>query len=303
MLQTCEILLNDYKRGTRATNPKKLNFEGISGYDVYNPSIPFKVSNKTIMIGRVEKRESEHSEVVFFTEISKNYYKVIENMKRYGLQDPFIAYINNKWILGGTEIFSHPDNPNNLWWRTAFYYGDNIDDLTLLTYGPNGMKDIRLIELPDSRIGVFTRPQGDIGGRGKIGFTVIDSLNDLNPANIEAATILNQFNHEEWGGVNQAILLENGMIGVIGHIARFSKDGKRHYYSMAFTLNPVNLNYSAMKIIAIRDDFLDGEAKRDDLKDVIFSAGIENDNGKYLLYVGVSDVECQVIEIENPFVI
>ena len=41
------------------------------------------------------------------------------------------------------------------------------------------MKDIRLILLSDNRIGVFTRPQGKIGGRGRIGFMIVNSLKEL----------------------------------------------------------------------------------------------------------------------------
>ena len=41
--------------------------------------------------------------------------------------------------------------------------------------GPPKMKDIRFLQLLDGRILVLTRPQGERGGRGRIGFCVVDS--------------------------------------------------------------------------------------------------------------------------------
>lgn len=300
-IQYCEDLLSNYNNENRALYPRKIKFKGVEGYDVYNPTVPFDYNGRTLMIGRVEKRDSEKSQAVFFERLKDDTYAEVARMRRYDLQDPFITKIGSMWVFGGVETFAHPDNPNNLWWRTKFYAGDDLFNLKTLTYGPNGMKDIRLVELANGKVGVFTRPQGDVGGRGKIGFTIIDKLEDLCVEVIQRAKLLRQFDDEEWGGVNQPLLLDNGNIGVIGHIAKFSNDGARHYYSIAFTLNPVDGSYSPMKIIAARKDFLDGEAKRDDLVDVLFSAGIVEENEIIRLYVGVSDIEVQSIQIDNPF--
>ncbi|MCK5129985.1 MAG: DUF1861 family protein, partial [Clostridiales bacterium] len=267
----------------------------------YNPTVPFMISDKCMIVGRVENRDSEESQAIFFEEIKENEFALSNGIKDFKLQDPFISCIYGEWVLGGTEIFKRQSDPGELWWRTAFYYGEDINNLKLLVHGPNGMKDIRIVELNDKRIGVFTRPQGVVGGRGKIGFMIIESLDDLSSKRIEDATILEQFLDEEWGGVNQAVCLDNGHIGVIGHIAKYSDDGARHYYSMAFILNPLDLSHTPMKIIAVREDFLDGESKRTDLKDVLFSAGIVIKNNKTFLYTGVGDVEVQMAEIVYPF--
>lgn len=300
-VQYVDDLLVSYNLENRTSNPQKVSFKGVEGYDVYNPTAPFEFNGKTLMIGRVERRDSEISQAVFFERQKDNTYVELEGMKRYDLQDPFITKLGSTWVFGGTETFAHPDNPKNLWWRTKFYSGEDLFSLEPLTYGPNGMKDIRVVELEDSRVGVFTRPQGEIGGRGKIGFTIIDRLTDLSVQVINQAKLLNQFDEEEWGGVNQPLLLENGTIGVLGHIAKFTADGARHYYSMAFTLDPVDISCSPMKIIATRNDFLDGPAKREDLIDVLFSAGLVVNGEHATLYAGVSDVEVQSIQIDNPF--
>lgn len=76
------------------------------------------------------------------------------------------------------------------------------------------MKDIRLLELPDGRILITTRPQGACGGRGIIGFFVIPSLEKLDRHSLQSAYVFqDQFSSEEWGGTNELHLLRNGKVG------------------------------------------------------------------------------------------
>lgn len=303
MKQYTADLLKLFRSTEQPTNAKKIVFNGVEGFDIYNPTAPFKFNGKTYIIGRVEKRDSEHSEAIFFVQQEDGSYSVAEDINKYVLQDPYISLIGDVFIFGGTEIFPHPENPENLWWRAKFYYGNDIRDLKELTVGPNGMKDIRLVGLVDGRIGVFSRPQGEKGGRGKIGFTTIENLEDLNASVIDNAPLLDLFYDEEWGGANEAHLLKNGKIGVLGHIANFSDGDVRHYYPMVFSLDPRTGETSQMEIIAERSNFVDGPAKRDDLIDVLFSAGlIRKNDGTAVLYTGVSDVESQCITIKDPFI-
>jgi hypothetical protein len=301
MIQKVEDLLKDYNRSTLACNPKRIKFLGFEGYDIYNPTAPFDYNDKKIIIGRVEKRESELSEAVFFVQQEDGSYIEFKEMPRYVLQDPFIKKIGNYWVFGGTEVFDHPTNQGHLWWRTKFYYGESLEALEPLTVGPSGMKDIRLVGLKDGGVGVFTRPQGIVGGRGKIGFVRIESIVDLTETIINNATLLDLFDDEEWGGVNDAYLLEDGKIGVLGHIAKYSEGTIRHYYPMAFTIDPNYGSHSKMHIIASRGECLEGPSKRVDLVDVLFSSGLVFENEKVTLYIGVSDVEVQSVEIANPF--
>lgn len=165
------------------------------------------------------------------------------------------------------------------------------------------MKDIRLVELPDRKVGVFTRPQGKMGGRGKIGYTVIDELNQLNAEVVDRAPLIkDHFIDEEWGGVNEVTILSNGLIGTLGHIARYDDRGNRHYYPMVFIYQPETNQITDMQMIAVRDDFPAGPAKRPDVADVLFSGGlVRRQNGKAELYVGVSDAEAHKAIIDDPF--
>lgn len=301
-IRLIDTLLEEYRATKQVKDPKKLSFFEVSDCDVYNPTATFLYEGKKVICARVEKRDSEHSKAVFFYEKEENCYYPLEGLKSYDLQDPFITKASDYYVFGGTEIFPHPDNPDALWWHTKFYYGTSLDNLKELATGPKGMKDVRVVELKDGRIGVFSRPQGVVGGRGKIGFTTIDAITDLNADVIDRAPLLELFDDEEWGGANEPVLLADGRIGVLGHIAKFTPGDVRHYYAMSFILDPVSGEHTDAKIIAERADLVDGPSKREDLVDVLFSGGLNliNEN-EAELFVGVSDCEVQTLVIPNPF--
>jgi hypothetical protein len=297
------VLLEEYvKKEPKPFNPIKLDFNGVGEKDVYNITAPFEDEEETVIAGRVESRDSEHSEVIFFVRRGEQWIPK-EGAPIFSLQDPFYTRIGGELVFGGVEVFPHPASEQVLSWRTVFYKGANIHRLEKFFIGPDGMKDLRLIELLDGSIGVLTRPQGDKGGRGKIGFVRIPSLEHLTLEVIHEAPVLDGlFMEEEWGGANEAHLLSNGLIGVLGHIARFDEEGNRHYYPMVFALDPRTGEHSDIRLIAARADFLEGPAKRPDLADVVFSGGlVRKKDGTADLYAGVSDAEAQRISMQDPF--
>lgn len=291
-------LLEDFRKGAQPRNPQKPVFKGVEGYDVYNPSVPFRYKNKELIIARVEKRDSEDSLAVFF-EKNGGVFEKRSDLPQLELQDPCISKIGDRWIVGGTAVIKKDGKVS---WYTQFFKGKDLENLTPFLDAPEGMKDVRLLELPDGRIAVCSRPQGKKGGRGSIGFGIADNLDAVTREFIDELPILEQFIPEEWGGANQLVLAAPDTIGIIGHIANFSEGTIRHYYAMAFTLNIHTQKASPIRIIAERRNFLPGQAKRPDLEDVLFSAGIvEKDDTNVILYVGVSDCEVQSVQIKNPF--
>ncbi|MDQ0192863.1 DUF1861 family protein [Paenibacillus wynnii] len=301
--RTCTQLLDTFYANLRTTRVEKLAFSGVGNRDVYNITAPFRYNGEEVIMGRVEERDSEFSQVFFFT-CENEVWSPRAHTHTYNLQDPFYSIINGELIVGGVEVITDPDEPEKIMsWVTQFYRGFNIDSLCHFSSGPGTMKDIRLIELTDGRVGVFTRPQGIRGGRGKIGFTIIPSLDELNEQTfIDAEVFQDQFVPSEWGGANEAHLLKNGHVGVLGHIACFDTIDNKHYYSIVFSLNPETKETSPIKIIAARSDFPIGPGKRPDLKDVIFSGGlIRFGTGRAILSVGVSDAEAYHIDIPDPF--
>ena len=302
-------LIDEFRRrtGNKTFTAEKLTFKGVDGYDVYNITAPFKMNGKEIIAGRVEKRDSEHARVMFF-EKEGNSYILINGTSCFELQDPSISIIGNELILSGVEIFDHPFKKGKLWWKTVFYRGKDIFSLKRFTEGPNGMKDIRLVDLGE-KLGVFARPQspvgalGSDGGRGSIAYIEIDSLNDLNAEKIAKAKIFEkQLLHQQWLGANEIHVLNNGLMGILGHVAMYDDNKDRHYYPAAFVFDRQSGTYSTVKIIAERCLFKDGPCKKPDLKDVVFSGGIiRKADGKSELFVGTGDTEAQKIEIDDPF--
>lgn len=298
MRQPIQTLLETFKKGKQPNNPYTPKFYGVDGFDVYNPSNLFEYKGKTLIIARVEKRDSEVSKAVYFEKRGNDFY-LRDDIPTLDLQDPFISVIDNDYVVGGTYVYH--DNRRTRWY-TKFYKGPDLDNLKPSLDSPDGMKDVRLIQLKDKRIGVFTRPQGLKGKRGEIGFDIAPSYAHIDKEFIENAPLFEQFVESDWGGANQLMMLDDQTIGVLGHIATFSTGNVRHYYSMTFKVDVTTKKASPMKLIAQRSNFNPGPAKRIDLVDVLFSGGlVPVNNDKYILYVGVSDAEIQTIEIEKPF--
>jgi len=300
MIKTCKTLLNEFNG--KVSDARRILFEGVGDNDVYNITAPFEQNGELIIAGRVEKRDSEFSQIVFFSQQGEKWLPK-EGTPRFELQDPFFTMIAGELILGGVEVYPHPENPENLAWRTVFYKGKDIYNLKIFFKGPDGMKDLRLAELENKEIAILTRPQGEKGGRGKIGFAKIKTLAELSIDVINHAPLLkDQFIDEEWGGANEIHLLKNGHLGVLGHIASFDEQENRHYYPMVFSVNPENGNHSEIELIATRSHFLPGASKRPDLIDVVFSGGlVRHANGLATLYAGISDAEAHKVTISDPF--
>jgi hypothetical protein len=298
---SCQTLLSRLRRSTPPL-ARKLVFEGVGDRDVYNIAAPFELDSRQVIAGRVERRDVEHSEIVFFAEQNGTWRPIPGAATFPGLQDPCITLIGGELVLGGVR-FPVTVADGSIGWRMEFYRGTSLNNLLLFLTGPDKMKDIRLVELADERVGVLTRPQGAKGGRGKIGFLVSTSLETITAAAIEEAPLFAaQCLEEEWLGANEAHRLANGLLGTLGHIAYFDRNEHRHYYPMVFCVNPRTGEASPPEIIASRADFPAGPAKRPDLVDVMFSGGlVRHGNGTATLYAGLSDAEAGCVRLPDPF--
>lgn len=300
-MKSVKQILNVY-RPENFISTKRIRFTGVGKSDVYNISHPFKIGRITYILGRVEERKSNFSKSVFFKrKKNSQYWEPDRSFPELKMEDPCIQFIKNRLIVGGVKTIVQKPMPTK--YRMVFYELLKNKTVKEIGSGPWRMKDIRLIELPNKKIGVFTRPRGKKGRRGKIGFTIIDSLDKLRPTVISRAKLIkNNFARGEWGGVNQAIILKNGDIGILGHIARFSNDLKnRFYYPMVFSFNPNTGKTSTIRIILRRAELPEGEAKGPHLYNVIFPGGIIRDKKDCKLYVGVGDAESYEVTIKDPF--
>lgn len=157
------MTMKEKKARFEAARPQQenvlLTFTGVDGYDVYNCSIPFTWEGREYIFGRVERREEwARSWVRLFEKSGKDTYALVPGSMIYQLEDPFIQMIHGELVLGGTSVEKESGNVKT--YRGYFYRGKKLDDLVYFTTGPDRMKDIRLVELRDGRIGVFSRARG-----------------------------------------------------------------------------------------------------------------------------------------------
>jgi len=312
--QSCRVLLDKYRQKNETdciSEGELLEFDlpnHISDLTVYNPTKPIVLNNGKYLLGRMEPRNSEDSQIVFFKE-RNNRWSLAEKAPIFDLQDPFhIENVQGFNILGGVRTFFEKNE--KLGYRTVFYrYKNGLSNLfnkngkikKPFAVGPKGMKDIRLIQLNSGKIAIFTRPQGGVAGLGQIGYAEADKLSDLQKMIPRAKLIDGQFRHDEWGGANELHLLEDGKVGVLGHIAHYEGD-KKHYYAMSFIFDPKNLKAGPLKILTTADDFPYVSPKNSALGKVIFSGGLLRKEDKTAdLYVGIGDVRAGKITIRDPF--
>ncbi len=282
-------------------NSQKLVFSGFPGHDVYNVTAPFEWKERSVIAGRVERRSEELSEIVLFSETDGEW-RPIEGAPTFsGLQDPCVTMMDGKVILGGVR-FPVTIGEDRKAWQMEFYREGLNGGFDKVLTGPPKMKDIRFLQLPDGRILVLTRPQGERGGRGRIGFCVVDSLIKASWETIENAPLFDHCPEEQWVGSNEAHLLTKNKIGILGHLAEFREDGSRRYRSMVFCIDLETGQSSETEIIAERSDFPTGESKRPDLQDVIFSGGLLRlGHGRARLFAGLSDAEAGSLDLPDPF--
>ena len=284
-----------------------LNFYGVEGFDVYNTSVPFADGGRSVIAGRVERRDTERSRTLFF-EGGGTEWTLIPDAPVFELQDPFVTFIDGELVLGGVYV---DWDREPIYYETRLYHGKSIYDLKYAFSGPGYMKDIRLLQLSDGRIAVFSRPNDEAikknyGCVCKVGFAIADKLSDITPDFIYNAPFVEQlFPDDEWGGCNQLHDLGGGKIGVIGHRSWGEIIGGvhyLHYYSMAFAVDYINGTHTPPKIIADRSCFPDAPAKQPRLADVTFTSGIVRlGDGKAILYSGISDAREGCLLIEDPF--
>jgi hypothetical protein len=289
----------------------KLVFRGVEGFDVYNASIPFVWQGKSYIFGRVERRsEWARSWVRLFEATGPDEWTLVPEAMIHQLEDPYVSLIGDDIVLGGTHVRLKSGKIDTYY--GYFYKGSDLHDLYYFTTGPDFMKDIRLVELSDGRIGVFSRPRNEaiikrFGCESQIGFTIIDRLDDLTGDVIEQAPYIpGLFAAGEWGGGNQAYQLESGHIGVIGHKCYNTVDAAgvtvSTYMNISFVFDIARHQAVDVQIIGTRPCYPAGPAKLPSLVDCAFTSGIVmRADGKADLYSGIGDTEVGRITIDYPF--
>ena len=309
-MKTAKELREVFRASGRACEGSLLRFEGVGGFDVYNCSVPFIWEGNEYIFGRVERREDyANSFTCLFTSAGRDRYVPVPGAVTYPIEDPHIAVIGGELILGGTHVRKRGGEIDEFY---GYYYrGKDPKFLTHFTCGPAHMKDIRLVQLPDGRVGVFTRPRDEqvaarYSSEAIVGYAVLDSVNDLDCTIAgRARAVEGLFSAGEWGGCNQCYLLRDGRIGVIGHRCYREPAGGvvlHVYLNIAFIFDPVSFRVCDMKVIGEKQSYPDTPWMLPYLKDCAFTSGIVmRPDGKADLYSGLGDVAEGRIVIDAPF--
>ncbi len=296
-------LHDEYERtrdSTRKPDAEHICFLGTEGFDVYNPTAPFVLAGKTHIAARVEPRENHQSRVFIFDRTDDSWV-ICPEWTPIAMEDPFYLKIKGLPLLGGVET-APSDDGASLRWRTVLYDISSLDAPRRVFQGPWGMKDLRFIEYPDGTTGVFTRPQGGAAGRGTCGYLETKDPFSLTSEQILSAPLVSSPNEDSWEGINQPILLDEDLVGLLGHVAWIEHEEIRHYYAAVSTFFRETKEKTPWSIIAQRDELPPGPAKREDLFDVLFPGGIEIlSKSTAVLYLGVSDTQAWRCSIPNPF--
>lgn len=304
-----EMIYKEYKERCSRTvrDAELLHLPTLQGIDLFNPSIPFRSGDSTVMAFRGEARGTGGSRV-FFCRQTPEGWELLKEMPHFALEDPFVVRIRGELVFGGVRLLFRPgeeESGDYIGWQTDFFRGQDIAQLRRFASGPVNMKDIRLVEVGDC-IGVFTRPNGAQCREGRtadIGFCMLNDLSELTPETIARAPLLEDFfEADEWGGVNQAYDLGEGIIGALGHIACRDSAGISHYYSMAFGYDICSGHFTSPQILCDRACFPEFPEKSAALRDILFTAGAERAEGEWLvLYTGISDTRVGRAVVKNPF--
>lgn len=310
MVKSVSELLKEYRKNKWVREARILPFPIEPGEAIYNPSTPFTIGGQRMIAGRAEK--DFRSQIKFYSFEEENLLP-LKTKTELKLEDPFVTQIGSELFIGGVRLeFDSPEDEANFRYSafiTDFYRGKDLDSLQRFAIGPRNMKDIRFVSMPDGKIAVCTRPHGleeQYGFSATIGFTLLDDISEFNAETIANAPIFTDlFAEKEWGGANQLFVLKNGMIGVLGHIACGEYEGDvyvRHYYSMAFSIDPNTRSHTQPKIICERADFPSAPAREVGLQDIVFTAGLERyQDGTARLYTGLSDAAAGCALIPDPF--
>lgn len=107
-VKTCDELLLEFQAKDKRDNSSKIKFAE-KEKDVYNISAPFADGEQVYIAGRVESRDSEQSNVVFFKQ-EGDVWVPETGVEPLELQDPFITRIGGKLIIGGVQILQMKKN-------------------------------------------------------------------------------------------------------------------------------------------------------------------------------------------------
>ncbi len=331
-------------RDTQKHGPKPmgrlLEVHGIkSGEIAYNPAVIIQRNTNKIARGvniiaaRVESLDSHWLDpklydphVIFFTQQDDILVPIPDTPIFHKFEDPWATWLSGsngrpQLLFGGVKIDFNGKTPVI---TTQLYLAPSVQELDVEdpTAEIRGMKDVRVAQLQSGKIAVFTRPTEGEASPGRIGFTIINNIRDIEKTVVNAKLL--KFNLDENAkiGANEAYAITKTesagvveeLINVFCHIATtepikhegneifdFEK-GSIHYAGYKFELDPNNPYDDIITLhkIADRSDFPTNykSSKGNRYDDVIFPGGTGGPK-ETQYFVGVEDARIGVIDMRT----
>jgi len=305
-----------------------LEVRGIRAEEIaYNPAVIVQKNvNKiadgaNIIAARIENlnsnwlnREFYNPHIMFFT-LQENLLVPIPKtpiFRQY--EDPWATWLVGKdnrfqLLFGGVKVDRSEEKPVI---TTQIHLSPSVQELNpdLPFAEIRGMKDVRFAKLTNGQLAVFTRPITGDAFPGRIGFKIINSIDEIKkPETTQNAKLL-KFNLSSSCkiGANEAFFVkETGLLHVFGHIAfvdgdNFSDESKPiHYAGCEFEVDPKFPfdNIITPRVTVKRSDFPENtkKSKGSRFNDVIFPGG-SGGPGETLYFAGVEDALIGVINLK-----
>lgn len=280
--------------------------------DAYNPAM---IKGTDIVIFRIDPRGSHVASRIVCCEPAEeeDTYRPIPEIKEFvNYQDPRVVKVQGQNIF--IVIKTIPNDNGGVSAKSEFYrFVEDFKQIESEPFciSPIDGKDYTLTDLQSQDIGVFGRPVGNEFGRGQVTFAKIKKPDELSETinNPDRMKVVLKFSEGEWGGVNDTILLEDGNLFVLGHIARFGENGQKEYFSTWGIFDPAIEKFTNFGIFMEADDIKFSY----DLKDEEISRNLhyltaiqQIEKGKFKVIGGVGDTsalrgyaEMDIEQLEN----
>lgn len=317
-----------------------LDVHGIkSGEIAYNPAVIVQKNiNKiargaNIIAARVESLDSHwldpdiyDTHVIFFTQQDNILMPIPDTPVFPKLEDPWATWLSSssgkpQLLFGGVKVEFNGKIPII---STQLYLAPSVQELDV--NNPiaeiRRMKDIRAAQLQSGKIAVFTRPTTDEAFPGRIGFTIIENIQDIDKAVVYAKLLKFNLDKNVKIGANEAYSIMKTestgavkeMLNVFCHVAATDQTKKErneifdfekgpiHYSGYQFEFDP-NHPYDdiiTLHKIADRSDFPinNKSSKGERYYDVIFPGGTGG-AGETQFFAGIEDARIGVIDIRT----
>ena len=287
-----------------------ISFSGIRDLTAYNATPPLWLrvggEMRRVVAARVEAFDDlAHSRVMFFEMKSATLYELIEDAPVFYGEDPSIVTINGEIVLLTVNVVAKRNNDYAI--KTEIRRAGDVLELWKPWRSMPG-KDNRLIPVDNGeRLVVLTRPEGVVGGLGKMAMLEIESLDALTHKRLREAKIITMpIGDGEWVGPNEGhdIAVSN-QVGILGHVALsdgVGKTGSKTYFSVFWWVDRETGKVVDTIPLALRKDFpmlTETDAKLSELRNVFYPTGLTFQD-LVLLHGGLEDVAQGYVPINNP---